>query len=1080
MKEKHFPNYNHKRYNADMKRLAPQEIEREFCVDSAIPKALFDTAVSIIPDIEIDETTQEVISTPIADALGWKFTRFTHQARANHYAANFVQESGGTWQLKLFDGSREYRAPTGIGDIPYLPRVPLELGEQIARHYGVEPPEENESLWDWLKRTKEVPLVITEGGKKALSIIGIGIPAIALYGCLCGARTKDGNGQSIAPRLTPELLPLAKDRIVYIAFDQDIKTTAKKAVGKGIKRLGRALKRAGAKPFVISWNPALGKGADDLIASHGPKVFYEALRSAAPFEIHELEQLVRLTYTPSLEINIKRINHIELPFDKRFIALISAKGSGKTELIAKEVRKHLKRGHKVLVVTHRVKLGEELAARLGVKYVSEIWCDELGKTVGFCLCIDSLHVKSQAAFNVENWADTVVIIDEVEQVIQHLLCAHTSVEKYRPEILENFHRLMEIAKKVIIAEADICDRTIDYLMSLNGGIEPWILLNEWTPEEGYQVTHFDWKNPDLWLYSLVRYIEDGGRPFIFLDSQKTKSKWSTKNIERLLKKLFPELKILRIDSETLKDPNHPAFGCMSNLNEVLLNYHIVITSPCVETGVSLIIEEHFSSVWAKSEGVQTSNAFRQALIRLRAYVPRFLYIAPLGKQKGETSPNQLIQLAKRGHKNIVKLLGELDDSNLQYQSGGNHSKHLRTWAMVMANINAQSYHYRNYTLFKLKQEGHKIQHLTLSKKERQLIEPGIEIISGMLDEVKEGHYAMECEEFAEERNPSDKELERLMARNVKTIEEQKVERKGILSRRYKEENVTPEIVAQDDAGMYYELQLHFWLSVGRTFLEERDIERIKSRLKDNEGKLFIPDSNRDAYIAKVTILELLGIPELLARDRDTEFRNDDETITHIADTARSLSKDIHASFNQRIPSNSSNLGIVQMFLGKLGLKMPCLRREGKRGERQRVYGFPVSKYESDQRETFFEYWREKEAQKRAKESVSTAPPEPAFEGEFDSSTPDEERDTTRVHGSVYIVNTPPSRAMDTEEKEIREVISWLNAAVQNEMEGLRELIDTVQSELPHLRRKLWARLGTIVKQAIADYAPRGYRWLAVS
>ncbi len=83
-------------------------ISDEFCILSAIPRKLFETAVAIIPDVEYDELSHEVTATPINDALGWTYTRFTKKAKPNYYAAEFRQEDGSPWMLKIYDGTREY------------------------------------------------------------------------------------------------------------------------------------------------------------------------------------------------------------------------------------------------------------------------------------------------------------------------------------------------------------------------------------------------------------------------------------------------------------------------------------------------------------------------------------------------------------------------------------------------------------------------------------------------------------------------------------------------------------------------------------------------------------------------------------------------------------------------------------------------------------------------------------------------------------------------------------------------------------------------------------------------------------
>ncbi len=998
------------------------EIGNEFYVGSAIPRQIFDSAVEIIPDVEYDSTGREVESTPINDILGWRYTRFTKQAKPNTLAAVFRQEDGSPWMLKIYDGKKEYRIPKGNGDVPYLPHIPLEVGQRIAAHYKVKPPEEGESLWNWLERNKKVPLLITEGGKKALSVIGIGVPATALYGCRCGAKTKDREGNFQSARLIPQLEPLVEGRKVFIAFDQDTKPTARKGVAKGVHNLGRALKNAQAEPYVVNWNPDYGKGIDDVIAKKGAEVVHELLECAVPYDIHELEQRVRLTHKPSLVINTAFIGNLEIPEDKRFIAIRSAKGTGKTTAIAKLVNKYTRMGKRVLVITHRVKLGEQIAKRLGINYVSEIWENVIGKSLGFCLCIDSLHQKSQAAFNPDHWADEdyVVIIDEVEQVIDHMLDANTSVKKFRAQIIENFQRVIENAGQVIIAEADVSDKAINYIRSLMGeAVKPWILLNKYK-SKGYQIYHYNGKNPDHWLYRLIEYIRNGGRPLISTDTKKTSSKWSTKNLELLINILFPEIKTLRLDSETLKDPEHPAYGCMSRLDEILPAYDILIASPCLETGVSIEIEGLYSSVWSKSEGVQASNAFRQTTIRYRPLVARHLYVAPRGKSKGETTTSAILSSTKRGYKNQIRLLSQLDESDLGCQYEGIQSLHLKTWAWGKSNVNAQNYHYREYTLYKLEEEGHRIAYIDIDEEDPDLLK-GIKDTSEKLECIGEKSYRKECEDIANARTPSQSKREKLKKKKAKTKKERDEERKGLLSERYKEENVTPDLVSFDDDGLYPELWLLFLLTVGRDKVEKHDTDKIKDRHKKNNGKLFIPDIVRDTYLARVTILEILKIPELLEVPEDEKLHKDHPLIVHIAETARKYPKDIKASFNHRIDNIPSNIQIAQMFLGKVGFKMP---RKGKKGEKNaqiQQYGKPISKYPTDvvKYEEFFLHWLKQIEETEAGKNPVVTPLEIALEEKNLAQNEVPVSDPSGSYPQVYIdiTTTPPGVTTDRGDNE---------------------------------------------------------------
>jgi hypothetical protein len=55
--------------------------------------------------------------------------------------------------------------------------------------------------------------------------------------------------------------------------------------------------------------------------------------------------------------------------------------------------------------------------------------------------VDSLHQESQAQFNAADWEGAIVIMDEVEQIIWHLLNSSTCQEN-RVSILNSFKELV--------------------------------------------------------------------------------------------------------------------------------------------------------------------------------------------------------------------------------------------------------------------------------------------------------------------------------------------------------------------------------------------------------------------------------------------------------------------------------------------------------------------------------------------------------------------------------------------------------------------------------------------------------------
>ena len=126
------------------------------------------------------------------------------------YAAFLRNEDGSLWQaiLSIPNGSKPYSyiAPKGNGDRVFFPPIPETIRQKISRKFNIEVPVTG-SFWEWLKAHPEVPRIVTEGGKKALSALSLGYPTLALYGCNCGRNYDESEDDSY---LKEDLLPFAE------------------------------------------------------------------------------------------------------------------------------------------------------------------------------------------------------------------------------------------------------------------------------------------------------------------------------------------------------------------------------------------------------------------------------------------------------------------------------------------------------------------------------------------------------------------------------------------------------------------------------------------------------------------------------------------------------------------------------------------------------------------------------------------------------------------------------------------------------------------------------------------------------
>ncbi len=289
------------------------KIKQEFINLSAIATNIFEMAVTFFPDIEINHVTHEVEGTPLYDVLRWPYTRFGHQATPDLLGATFMQETGEPWQCKIYGDFKkshkktkrdkrrrrhrkkvgeveneanitpislpsakrtgQYYAPKGIGDVPYLPPVPRETVEAIAKKYDLPIPPENIGFWEWFKENKVIPVLLTEGGKKSLSALSVDIPAIALYGCQCGVDPETGE-------IKESLRPYVEGRRVDIGFDQDNKHKTRRIVAKAARRLANGISRIDGSPYKVLWDIEDGKGVDDVIKNKGGDYLKERIKVA--------------------------------------------------------------------------------------------------------------------------------------------------------------------------------------------------------------------------------------------------------------------------------------------------------------------------------------------------------------------------------------------------------------------------------------------------------------------------------------------------------------------------------------------------------------------------------------------------------------------------------------------------------------------------------------------------------------------------------------------------------------------------------------------------------------------------------
>ena len=295
--------------------------------------------------------------------------------------------------------------------------------------------------------------------------------------------------------------------------------------------------------------------------------------------------------------------------NKKLLALQSEKGTGKTTNLIKTIFENKAICPKsILFISSRRTFGIKLSADLkkyGFKLYSEV--DEhyiYDKRV--IVQIDSLLRLQIDKFDL-------IIIDECESLARYVTSSHFTKNNKASSIVSNLEYRITDAKNIIIMDADLSDRCINYYTSL---IDPEnilskndikIIINKFTPFQDYTLKYMKY---NTWLNELKHKLLENKKVAIPMASNsKAKDLYSKLLVD------FPKKKIMLIHKETSDEDK---LAKLLKVNETWVNYDVVIYTPTVCMGVSFD-PIHFDSIFAygchNSLGAQE---FCQMLHRVRS------------------------------------------------------------------------------------------------------------------------------------------------------------------------------------------------------------------------------------------------------------------------------------------------------------------------------------------------------------------------------------------------------------------------------------------------------------------------------
>jgi hypothetical protein len=431
----------------------------------------------------------------------------------------------------------------------------------------------------------------------------------------------------------------------------------------------------------------------------------------------------------------------------------------------------------------------------------------------------------------------------------------------------------------------------------------------------------------------------------------------------LSQSLTQSLTLLRIDAETLGDPEHPAFGALSRLEDLTREYACFVMSPSVESGVSISKNAKIDAVFYLGSGVTSVTAALQTIERYRGDCDRHYFVPKRASQgqrmkgNGSSSPYSVI----RGERDKVGItdshlkaqmaqLSKLEDFDADIAIDS-ESPAAFLWAQYAAEENDTRRDYRRYF-----EEG--------------LLAAGYEIMDAPCDDNDDGKR----KEIKDEMKSKKEELKALQNETVAAADPIDADEAKKLSegrsmtkpkrnslKQYqvakafalKEgERPTPEQCADYFDGKLQGAKLHYAITAGREVTKKIQCISKHETKESNPDGVLISDANDKWQEWLYAIMETLDIPgllQLLSQD-DKEFDRESPELQPYMDRFLQSQRSKYASIVPGLSKATANqilgnggggnaIAWVQLILRRLGLPTlkSCKRPKGDR--RLRLYSW---------------------------------------------------------------------------------------------------------------------------------------------
>lgn len=931
----------------------------------------------------------------------------------------------------------KYESPPKVGNRVTYFNIHRLIWDNIARRYKIKrycsplalrlaDRTKPLNFWEWVQRHPEIPVILTEGEKKAASLLSLGFVAIALPGIWNGRVGK----KDLDERLHPDLMPLAQEgRKFTILFDYETKSKTKYAIYQATLRTGQAIEKAGCK-CDVALLPGSEKGVDDFIVARGEQAepqLTSIINNALSLKDYRQQCFPRKRglskkYPADIKLDTRYLSDAlrfgaggSQQLTTGTIVLDSGMGTGKTQLMAE-----LRRAYpamRFLNLGHRVNLLKNLSKRLDTQMYSVLSQAELSKSNALSMTADSLY---KLQHNLQQPYDC-VFIDEACQYLVHMLRSKTCKD-HRAEILEVLEHIIFKAKLLVLADAHMDDVTLDFFLKMRPeGEKPFIIKNSYK-QSGRKVYFYEGKDNSALVANINASLMANRKIMVVSDSKRfikkiaasltVKVRETKKDPDLNPHQELPtqeKLKIWSIHAENSGSEENVAF--ITDISESVKDIDVLLASPSLGTGVD-ITGDRFDEVFGVFHAVsQTATDCAQQIHRYRKQVPLHVWVAPrppfgYEETNAENIKQKMLQLNE-----MTAFLIRIDRET--GKRGEEKTWALEAYCQIEANRNRSLNNLRDDLRSLLGEMGYDVESIDAERD------------SDVVEELREAALRLDlahAQAVATAKDITAAEYLSRQSKDYQTPEELLECEKFRIYRDYGLP-VTKELVALDNGGRLIRqlIALEAILSpsegeitderTGQTYPAPPAIVANKDL---NERDAFPLCMDWQNYSSKWIARHILGIPKILSRLlAGEELTASDPDLIEMTKKAKAARVHLKAILNFTVPPGCTPLWLLGSLLDQLGLKTDN-RKKGKAGQQVRYYSLEVEsltfaiqvlehRVQQRQERAIKEQQRQEEIRQK---QVAIQTPYGIEPPSSNISSPPQKSDTEQITGGLDIEENP--------------------------------------------------------------------------